>query len=352
MNLCHGLLDISEPAFEFVNRRAVHLVLRDISSVGGVNLGRIVDVGGGHDVLGRRRSVGGRRCRIDGLFGRGNVFGFHGAAEPIGGPPGSQRRVGAHSDRPHTSPIVTLMEVRPILLLLGLMLLGCASDVADTGPADQETTSSTVAAASSTTTVPVTVPSTATSSSTTVATSTTLPATTTTIAEPTCVTLMDFSESNEAWRAVNDGVMGGRSEGGPSFADGSMMFAGEINTNGGGFSSVRALLAPGTLAGTTAIRVVGVPDDRTYRLILSDAADGRDRRVSHQADLVFESTDETSGEVATVSLDSLETSVFGQLVFTEPFEPDLAAEIGIQIADGIDGPFMLTVSRIERCGPG
>ncbi len=350
MDLGHGLLHISQPALEFVDRRAVQLVLGNVADVWCINLGYNIDVGSGFGVLGGWRIVGDdRRRRIGGLVVGGNVFGFHGVAEPIGGPPGSQRRVRARSDRPHTAPIVTLTEVRPILLLLGLMLLGCASDAADNGAAAQETTSSTAALAPPTTTVPVTASTTTSATSTTIATSTTLPATTTTIGtEPTCVTLTDFSESNEAWRAVNDGVMGGRSEGGPSFTDGSMTFAGEINTNGGGYSSVRALLAPGTLAGATAIRVVGVPDDRTYRLILSDAADGRDRRVSHQADLVFESADETEG-VATVSLDSLETSIFGQLVFTEPFEPDLAVELGIQIADGIDGPFELTVGRIDRC---
>lgn len=165
--------------------------------------------------------------------------------------------------------------------------------------------------------------------------------------------LTDFTQANEAWRAVNDGVMGGRSEGGPSFADGVMTFAGVVNTNGGGFSSVRALLSPGTLEGAMAIRVTGRADARTYKLVLSDAADGRDRRVSHQGDLVFEPAPDADADsdlsVAVIDLGALETSIFGQTVFTEPFEPAVAVELGIQIADGIDGPFELQVSQLERC---
>ena len=53
--------------------------------------------------------------------------------------------------------------------------------------------------------------------------------------------LCDFAEPDEGgrWRTVLDGVMGGRSTGSFEVRDGSMVFTGVLNTNGGGFSSVR-----------------------------------------------------------------------------------------------------------------
>ncbi|MHC4830738.1 MAG: CIA30 family protein, partial [Planctomycetota bacterium] len=54
--------------------------------------------------------------------------------------------------------------------------------------------------------------------------------------------MADFSGSSGLrWQTVNDGVMGGRSRGGPQVTDqGTLLFAGEISLeNNGGFSSVR-----------------------------------------------------------------------------------------------------------------
>ena len=81
--------------------------------------------------------------------------------------------------------------------------------------------------------------------------------------------LTDFTDAdhNAGWRVVNDNVMGGRSIGELSFqtpegagmsagaGEGSMTFEGYINTNGGGFASVRLPLPDETLVGVTAIRL-------------------------------------------------------------------------------------------------
>ena len=48
----------------------------------------------------------------------------------------------------------------------------------------------------------------------------------------------DTPDSHSFWQPVNDGVMGGRSSGGPRFEDDRMIFQGVINTNGGGLSCV------------------------------------------------------------------------------------------------------------------
>ena len=48
--------------------------------------------------------------------------------------------------------------------------------------------------------------------------------------------------------------MGGRSLGDRTFDEGTMVFAGEINTEGGGFSSLRLLIDQGEVASATNVR--------------------------------------------------------------------------------------------------
>jgi hypothetical protein len=167
-----------------------------------------------------------------------------------------------------------------------------------------------------------------------------------------CVTIADFSAgpsdaANAQWAVVNDNVMGGRSLGDRTFSDQSMVFSGSINTNGGGFSSLRFPLAPSVLDGATHVRFTARADDRSYLLTFSDALDGRDQRISFRAPLEFTSPGEW--ETATVELDSLYAAVFGQRVLTEPFRADRANRIGIMLSDGIDGEFRLEVGRVEAC---
>jgi monofunctional biosynthetic peptidoglycan transglycosylase len=54
--------------------------------------------------------------------------------------------------------------------------------------------------------------------------------------------LLDGSVSESRWIAVNDGVMGGRPQGGPALVDGNLQFLGEVSlANDGGISSVRTI---------------------------------------------------------------------------------------------------------------
>lgn len=87
------------------------------------------------------------------------------------------------------------------------------------------------------------------------------------------------------WHRLDDGVMGGRSETihhtGPKneeAGEGSkenngvsiLHFDGTINTNGGGFCSIRAPIPDGLPEGTTGIRIQFKGDGKTYKLTLSD----------------------------------------------------------------------------------
>lgn len=81
-----------------------------------------------------------------------------------------------------------------------------------------------------------------------------------------CDRLTDFDseESNRRWLVVNDDVMGGQSLGGLAFDDGMLTFDGAVDTDGGGFASLRFPLEPGQLAGSDRIVFRARPDDRSY----------------------------------------------------------------------------------------
>ena len=83
------------------------------------------------------------------------------------------------------------------------------------------------------------------------------------------MTIADFTtaEGNEQWLVVNDNVMGGRSLGDRTFADQTMIFSGAINTDGGGFSSLRLMIDSGVLAEADHMKVRARSDGRTLSLI-------------------------------------------------------------------------------------
>ena len=90
---------------------------------------------------------------------------------------------------------------------------------------------------------------------------------------PSPLTLGDTSLGG--WHRLDDGVMGGRSEttheaievaGRPG-----IHFAGTINTNGGGFASIRSPFEAGGLGDDTAsLKIKFRGDGRTYKVLLSD----------------------------------------------------------------------------------
>ncbi|MEL6983580.1 MAG: CIA30 family protein, partial [Actinomycetota bacterium] len=164
-----------------------------------------------------------------------------------------------------------------------------------------------------------------------------------------CETLTDFedAESNGRWAVVNDDVMGGRSLGGLAFVDGALLFEGDINTNGGGFASLRLALEPEALVGADHIRFRARPDGRDYMVTFDDNLSSRDRRVSHRAPIGFDGAGEW--QTVSVAFADLFPAIFGQPVDDLPFRPDLATRLGLMISDGRDGPFRLDVDRIELC---
>ena len=164
-----------------------------------------------------------------------------------------------------------------------------------------------------------------------------------------CEVLFDLTDESSLrlWRTVNDSVMGGRSIGGPAFVDGALRFQGAINTNGGGFSSIRAALAPEALSGRNALKLEIRPDARTYQVSFRTGSRYYGRPVAYRADMRSLSPGDWSE--ATVFFSELKPTVFGRRVRAREFDPSDAGDLSLFIADGVDGEFSLSVRRISAC---
>ena len=159
--------------------------------------------------------------------------------------------------------------------------------------------------------------------------------------------LISFQSPEEAsaWRTVNDDVMGGRSLGGSVIEAGQLLFTGVINTNGGGFSSVRREMEPGALDEARTIILSVKSDGRAYRLIAQTDARFRGRYVSYQAPIPTSPVGEWSD--VRIAFSDFVPSVFGRIVPASEFSPAKVTQLGFIIADDVDGDFALSVSLIS-----
>ena len=158
---------------------------------------------------------------------------------------------------------------------------------------------------------------------------------------------IDFSATDIQlkWRSVNDDVMGGRSSGGPSIEGGHLIFAGTINTDGGGFSSVRTELEPGELSAATGIAMRVKSDGRAYKITLKTDARHDSRPVSFQAKIAGA----VAGQWSEVNIPftDLKPSVHGRAVEGLVFDSARVESVGIIIADSQDGAFQIGVAWIK-----
>lgn len=222
-------------------------------------------------------------------------------------------------------------------IVLIVLAAGCAGD--DTTTSASVPTSTTAAAASPAVDEVASTSTTAAPSTTSTSTTTSTPATTTTEASP-CVRVTDFDEGE--WFIVNDGVMGGRSDARGGVADSVLAWEGTIVTQGGGFSSIRGPV-DGELAGATELVLRIRTDGRAYELLADDAGS---TRVTH-----YNPIDAAGGdwEEVVVPLTGMESRIFGSLVDADAFQPDRANQIGVILADGLDGDFAFEIDWIDAC---
>ena len=146
------------------------------------------------------------------------------------------------------------------------------------------------------------------------------------------------------WYVQNDNVMGGRSEGGFDISLGVLIFSGNTNTNGGGFSSIRTQPLKLDLSAYTGIRVKVKADGRRYTWGIQTDARWRGRRINYWADF-----DTMADETNVIDIPFM--NFFPQFRGFELDGPELdtsqIAEFALYQYDKTDGPFALRLISVE-----
>lgn len=175
---------------------------------------------------------------------------------------------------------------------------------------------------------------------------------TTAMAEDTPIPLFDFTEADSVkeWQTVNDGVMGGVSEGKFKITDtNTMEFLGTLSlANNGGFASVRTKAKKlGLEKGDTLVaKVKG--DGREYHMNLSVPT----FQIAYNYRAVFQTKKDEWIEVK-LPLDKFEATSFGQVVKNAgQVKPTSVNGLGFMLSDKKAGPFKMEVEsiKVERAG--
>jgi hypothetical protein len=155
--------------------------------------------------------------------------------------------------------------------------------------------------------------------------------------------LFDFTNDDpkQNWIVVNDNVMGGRSEGGFSFKKKRLIFSGNTNTNGGGFSSIRTKPSDFDLGDQTGLHIRYKGDGRTYKLGVR--LEGKS--VSYRSNF----TSGNGWQEVKIPFDEMDVSWRGRPLSKEehPLIKSKIRSIEFMIYDKQDGPFKLQVDWVK-----
>ena len=165
--------------------------------------------------------------------------------------------------------------------------------------------------------------------------------------------LLDFAapDAAETWQAVNDGVMGGVSEGRFTITDGDTLeFRGTLSLeNNGGFASVRTRPTVFDLKAddTIVVRVKG--DGREYVLNLYT----KSRRMAFSYRAPLPTTKDEWTEVRVPLGDFIPTAFGRRVQGMGPVEPGQINGLGFMLADKQPGAFQMQVAwvKVERTEP-
>lgn len=167
------------------------------------------------------------------------------------------------------------------------------------------------------------------------------------VAEKPLQPLLDFAgpDTVQKWQAVNDGVMGGVSDGRFKITpDKTMEFSGRLSLeNNGGFASVRTKPANFNIhAGDTlVVRVKG--DGREYVLNIYT----KSRRMAFSYRTALPTTKDEWTEVSVPLEDFIPTSFGNRVQGMRPVEPDQINSLGFMLSDKKPGPFRLEVDWLK-----
>lgn len=159
-------------------------------------------------------------------------------------------------------------------------------------------------------------------------------------AETLRIASFDPDQTEVRWQIVNDTVMGGRSASRFAIDAGQLEFSGTLNTNGGGFASLRSNRQDWDLAAYSAVRLKVRGDGRAYRFRLFPD----ETRESYQSQ--FETV---AGEWLVVELpfEGFYASLRGRRLNRPAVNPADIVGVGLILADGFDGNFSLTLDWLE-----
>ncbi len=170
--------------------------------------------------------------------------------------------------------------------------------------------------------------------------------------EPVGNTLMDFSDPlvGTQWLSVNDGVMGGVSEGRVRITkDKTLEFFGTLSLeNRGGFTSIRTRPADLQLDGYDSVAVRAKGDGRTYNLNLRTSS--RSAAGSYRA--AFK-TKKNTWQVVRIAFKDFTYTAYGRrLAGIGAIQANKIQSVGFTLADKKAGPFRLEVDwiRAEKAG--
>jgi len=172
------------------------------------------------------------------------------------------------------------------------------------------------------------------------------------VAEQSLRTLFDFTgpEATQQWQAVNDGVMGGVSDGRFRITpESTLEFFGTLSLeNNGGFASIRTKPVDLDIkAGDDlVIRVKG--DGREYVLNLYT----KSRRMAFSYRAPLPTVKNEWAEVAVPLEDFIPTSFGRRVQGMGPVEPDEITSIGFMLSDKKAGPFKMKIEWVKVARPG
>lgn len=158
------------------------------------------------------------------------------------------------------------------------------------------------------------------------------------------IELFDFSraEDVDAWKPLDDVVMGGCSSSWVKQVDGVLRHEGEVSLEqGGGFASIQADITA-DLSGMSGIGMCVRSDGKRYKFGLYDRR-GR-RRIAYRAR--FQGEEDSWTEVLT-DFDDLEPRFRGRdMPDADPLDTSHLRGMSILIADRQDGPFRIELASI------
>lgn len=170
------------------------------------------------------------------------------------------------------------------------------------------------------------------------------------VAEKNLVPLLDFTGPDAAlqWQAVNDGVMGGVSDGRFKVTDDrTLQFLGTLSLeNNGGFASVRTKPTGFDIKSGDTLVVRSRGDGREYVLNLYT----KSRRMAFSYRAPLPTTKDEWREVEIPLADFIPTAFGRRVQGMGPVEPDQINGLGFMLADKKPGKFQMQVEwvKVER----